>query len=74
MAYQFKNDDEMFEATKEIAHTLANLRFWTREWKSKYGSQRRWAMLRWEEKADEVLEKYGLEYQPQIKPEQLKKP
>lgn len=53
-------DQQMPAQLQEALHILHNLRFFTKYWNETGGGQARDYKKRWEEKADKLLNSYGL--------------
>jgi len=60
MAYVV-TEDEVFPLLQETLHTLNNLRYYTKQWSEHYGNTKA-PKVYWEEKADKLLERLGLQH------------
>ena len=60
MPIKIKDENELHEIAKELAHVLTNLRYWTKHWEETYGAFARNTKKRWEKKADELIIKLDL--------------
>ena len=57
---QVETDEQAKELISELAHTLHNLRFFTKYWNEHGGYQARKNMTNWQFRADALLDSLGL--------------
>lgn len=57
MNIKVKNNSELMEMARDAIHILNNLRHHTKYWDEHYGALAKNAKRKWEERADEFLEK-----------------
>lgn len=50
-----ESEEELVELAEEMLHIITNLRYWSKEWSSKYGVDAKRRMKYWEARADELL-------------------
>lgn len=59
--------ETVFEMAGQLAHTLHNLRFFTKYWNEHGGYAARERMKYWQDKADKLLDSYGITTHNNIK-------
>ncbi len=57
---EIKTEQEMISKFEQMAHTLHNLRFWTKYWERHYGYEAKRKKDYWQAKADKILDELGL--------------
>jgi hypothetical protein len=57
---EIETDNQLIDVAQKFAHTLHNLRFYTKYWNEHGGYQARDRMNHWQQRADELLNSYGL--------------
>lgn len=57
---EYSTDEQLQELHADALRVLHNLGYWTKYWEKHYGSDARNAKKRWEKRADELLNGFGL--------------